>query len=71
MSAAEIDPVTPPYLTKKQAAAYYQVSYDTLERAMKAGSLRYIGGGRPGGTNVKYRLDWLEEWQRNRGGGNG
>ena len=70
MSAAEDEQFGPGYMTKKQAAAYYQVSVDTLERAQRAGMLRFIGGGR-GGPDVRYRLEWLEEWARNRGRGKG
>ena len=70
MSAAENEQFGPGYMTKKQAAAYYQVSVDTLERGMRSGTLRYVGGGR-GGPDVRFRLEWLEEWWRKRGRGRG
>lgn len=52
------------WLTKLEAAARAQLSPSTLERAMRAGELRYSGGG---GYAVRIRSDWLDEWLERRG----
>ena len=72
MSAAESELAVPSsrYVTKQEAAAYVHLSVSTLERAMRSGALRYVGGG-PGGPDVRFRIEWLDEWYRNRGKGRG
>jgi excisionase family DNA binding protein len=53
MSAMEDQDPLSAWLTKRQAAHYLQLSEATLERGMKAGTLRFIGGGK--GVRVRFR----------------
>jgi len=66
---SELDPEPLAYLTKQQACDRMQVSESVLERAMKNGTLRFIGGGH--GVPVRFRPEWLDEWYYRRGRGRG
>jgi len=54
-----------PWLTKREAAARARVSVGSIERAMRAGDLRYSGGG-TAGARVLIHVSWLDAWLEDR-----
>ena len=52
------DPAQPEWLTRREAAAYARVSVSTIDRALKAGSLRST---KPNRRRLIHR-EWLDHW---------
>ena len=60
-------PPPPAFLKLREAAAYCDLSPDTLRRAIKAGKLHASGGGRfPGGPAILIRIADLDNWLEQR-----
>jgi excisionase family DNA binding protein len=48
------------WLTRREAAAYVQVSEATIGREVRSGRLRHarVGGRR----SLRFRRDWIDDW---------
>ena len=53
-------PTQETWLTRREAAAYVQVSEATIGREVRSGRLRHarVGGRR----SLRFRRDWIDDW---------